>query len=108
MDNIVLLNPTDIISESMEKINYNFNIIKTNEDVTDYKLSQFSKSYKSDLKELKDLILDKELGINRNIGALNERLTDIPGLDNIQNAINAAISGAQGNLEDFIIHTAGQ
>lgn len=108
MDNIVLLNPTDIISESMEKINYNFNIIKTNEDVTDYKLSQFSKSYKSDLKELRDLILDKELGINRNIGALNERLTDIPGLDNIQNAINAAISGAQGNLEDFIIHTAGQ
>lgn len=107
MDSIILLNPSDIISESMNKINHNFEVISASEDVTSYKIDQFTKQYKADLAELKELYNSKDLEILDNINNLNDKITAIPSLDNLQDAINQAITGTADTLEEFIRKTAG-
>ena len=105
---IQLINPSDIISESMHKINYNFDQIKTHDDLTEYKLTQLSKSLRSEIDGIKDAIDYKNVGIMKNIDELGKRVTALPSLDNIQNAIDAALSNISGDLEDFVRVTAGQ
>lgn len=108
MDSIVLLNPSDIISESMDKINYNFSALASHEDVTNYKLSQLSKYFQDEIDKLKTNVGDSQIYILKNIDKLGDRITALPTLDNLQNAIDAAVSNSSSNLEDFIRQTAGQ
>lgn len=106
MDNIKLLNPSDIISESMNTINENFRAIASSEDVTEYKLLQFSKDFRKELDDLKAGIDYMQLGILNSVDKLNDRITTLPSMDNIQDAIDAAISNANINIEEFITLTA--
>lgn len=106
MDNIKLLNPSDIISESMNTINENFRAIASSEDVTEYKLLQFSKDFRKELDDLKVGIDYMQLGILNSVDKLNNRITTLPSMDNIQDAIDAAISNANINIEEFITLTA--
>jgi len=108
MDSIVLLNPSDIISESMDKINYNFSALASHEDVTNYKLSQLSKYFQDEIDKLKTNVGDSQIYILKNIDKLGDKITALPTLDNLQNAIDAAVSNSSSNLEDFIRQTAGQ
>ena len=105
---IRLLNPDDIISESRKKINYNFARIAAHDDVTDYKLAELTKSFNTEIEKIKDVIDYREIGLLNNMDELGSRINALPSLDNIQNAIDAAVSNAAGDLENFVRVTAGQ
>ena len=99
--------PSDIISDSMHKINYNFLKIAEHEDITEYKLAQLSKEFNEELDNIKGVIDARELSIFKSINQLSNRITELPSLDKLQSAIDVAISNSTGDLEDFIRQTAG-
>ena len=95
--------PSDIISESMRKINYNFNAIASKSDVTDYKLLSWAQRLKDRLDEIERGGASRDNDLARGIDSLNDKMDNMDITDDIKNSIDLALAEANIDIQNFII-----
>lgn len=107
-DRIILLKDSDIISESMHKINYNFKLLDHDSKVNDYRWQQYVSSVENKIDSLKSAADERDNTISRNIDGLQDLIDSMATKEDIQNQINKAIKNADDELRDFVDHVVGQ
>ena len=108
-DTIIRLQPSDIISESMNKINYNFDLLTSQSEVDEYKYTALFKQLNDRIDELRRNSDSRDADLANGITTLNDKVDGLSSstLD-IQDAINSAVAAANQSLRDFIVSTVGQ
>ena len=107
-DRIILLKDSDIISESMHKINYNFKLLENDSKVNDYRWQQYVSSVENKIDGLKSAADERDNTISRNIDGLQDLIDSMATKEDLQNQINNAIKNADDELRDFVSHVVGQ
>ena len=91
-DTITKIYPSDLISDSMVKINRNFEIISNRDDVTESKLNQWAENIENKLADIRNengIISNTILNNVQNLENKINNLTDLDGITKeVQNAIN--------------------
>ena len=105
---IIKLKESDIISQSMNIINQNFDTIVNNYDIANFKWEQYSKKITNEIEKLKRHCDNSNIDIARSVDSLNTRIDNITDLNDIQAQINNAIMNANLELTGFISDLAGQ
>lgn len=105
---IIRLKESDIISQSMNIINQNFDTIVNNYDISNFKWEQYSKKITDEIEKLKRHCDKSNIDIARSVDSLNTRIDNITDLNDIQTQINNAIMNANQELTGFISDLAGQ
>ena len=105
---IIKLKESDIISQSMNIINQNFDTIVNNYDIANFKWEQYSKKITDEIEKLKRHCDKSNIDIARSVDSLNTRIDNITDLNDIQTQINNAIMNANLELTGFISDLAGQ
>lgn len=103
-----ILKGTDLISESMNKINENFRILKERDDMDDYKWSSYVESITKELENLKKSINEKNSEISNNLTNMDSKINNIPTVTNIKTQVEQAILNAEDTLANVIQSRAGQ
>ena len=101
-DRIILLKDSDIISESMHKINYNFKLLENDSKVNDYRWQQYVSSVENKIDGLKSAADERDNTISRNIDGLQDLIDSMATKEDLQNQINNAIKNADDELRDFV------
>ena len=105
-DTITKIPPSDLISDSMVKINRNFDIILNRDDVTESKLNQWAENIENKLADIRNengIISNTILNNVQNLENKINNLTDLDGIiKEVQNAINSLIENKEypNNLWD--------
>ena len=107
-DRIVLLKDSDILSESMHKINYNFKLLENDTAVNDYRWQQYVNSIDKKIDGLKNATDSRENAIARNLDSLQDLIDSMATKEDIQNQINNALQNANDELRGFISTAVGQ
>lgn len=107
-DKMVVLKDSDIISDSMHKINYNFEIVENREDVSDYKLVQYSKKINEELEKLKQRVDSNNSILSNSIDRLESELSSSSTSSDIQEKVNQAIMNANELISTVVSNYAGQ
>ena len=97
-DRIILLKDSDIISESMHKINYNFKLLENDSKVNDYRWQQYVSSVENKIDSLKSAADERDNTISRNIDGLQDLIDSMATKEDLQNQINNAIKNADDEL----------
>ena len=105
---IIRLKESDIISQSMNIINQNFETIRDNYDIANFKWEQYSKKITDEIEKLKRYCDKSNIDIARSVDSLNTRIDNITDLNDIQTQINNAIMNSNLELTGFISDLAGQ
>ncbi len=105
---IIRLKESDIISQSMNIINQNFDTIVNNYDIANFKWEQYSKKITDEIEKVKNYCKNSNIDIARTVDSLNTRIDNITDLNDIQTQINNAIMNANLELTGFISDLAGQ
>ncbi len=103
-----ILKGTDLISESMNKINENFRILKERDDMDDYKWRGYVESITKELENLKKGINEKNSEISNNLTNMDSKINNIPTVTNIKTQVEQAILNAEDTLANVIQSRAGQ
>ena len=103
-----ILKGTDLISESMNKINENFRILKERDDMDDYKWRGYVESITKELENLKKSINEKNSEISNNLTNMDSKINNIPTVTNIKTQVEQAILNAEDTLANVIQSRAGQ
>lgn len=104
---IVEIQGTDLISESMHKINENFKVLAETEEQDRYKWQTYVDSVNSKIEELKSLTNSKNSAIEENIHSLADEIKNVPSIDNLQKQVNDAIGNATDIVANVISTNAG-
>ena len=107
-DTILTIYDSDIISESMHKINYNFELLLNKDDVSDWKLSKLEQKINNELDNIKRTSDERASGLSRDLDDLEELLKGLSTHEEIQAMVNAAITNAESTLRGFISTMAGE
>jgi hypothetical protein len=107
---IIKINPSDIIADSMDKINYNFEVLSENENQVDYKLSKLSQTFNEKLETITTTTTNKHIELNNYIETLENKIDSVSTMEDvdIQGMVTDAIQHADSLLEDVISRVAGE
>lgn len=105
---IIKINGTDLISESIEKINTNFESLAEVTSIDKQKWQALMDETKKEIDRLKESNDKKEIVISGLIRDLNDKVDNVPTIDNIQQQVNSAIKNADRELSAVISTLAGQ
>lgn len=105
---IIKINGTDLISESIEKINTNFESLAEVTSIDRQKWQILMDETKREIDRLKESNNKKEIVISGLIRDLNDKVDNVPTIDNIQQQVNNAIKNADRELSAVISTLAGQ
>ncbi len=105
---IIKINGTDLISESIEKINTNFESLAEVTSIDRQKWQILMDETKREIDRLKESNDKKEIVISGLIRDLNDKVDNVPTIDNIQLQVNNAIKNADRELSAVISTLAGQ
>lgn len=108
MASLVEIFPSDIISESMHKINYNFNLLENRDDVSEQKIQWLKDQIDQRLDEITRTMNENDLNLGKGIDNLSGLFDSMSSSVDIQNAINEALENANIDLTHFIEQTIGQ
>lgn len=107
-DTIIKIQPSDLISDSMLKINHNFEIISNRDDVTESKLNQWIENIENQLDDIRNengIISD---GLLNNVHKLENKIDNITDLDAITKEVQNAINNATIDVEKLINEKADE
>ena len=107
-DTITKIQPSDLISDSMVKINRNFEIILNRDDVTESKLNQWVENLENQLADIRNdngIISDTLLN---NVQKLENKINNITNLDGITKEVQNIINNATTDVENLINDKAGE
>ena len=107
-DKMVILKDSDIISDSMHKINYNFELIENREDVNDYKLVKYSKQINYEIEKLRDRVDMNNTSLSNSIDRMSGEISSSGSSADIQAKVNNAIMNANSLISDMVSSLAGQ
>ena len=103
-DTIIKIQPSDLISDSMVKINRNFEIISNRDDVTESKLNEWAKNIEDKLADIRNengIISNTLLNNVQNLENKINNLTDLDGITKeVQNAIDSATIDVENLIND--------
>ena len=107
-DTITKIQPSDLISDSMVKINSNFEIISNRGDVTESKLNEWAKNIEDKLADIRNengIISDTLLN---NVQKLENKIDDVTNLDGIAKEVQNIVNNASTDVEKLINDKAGE
>lgn len=107
-DTITKIQPSDLISDSMVKINHNFEIISNRDDVTESKLNQWAERIENQLADIQNdngIISDTLLN---NVQKLENKINNITNLDGIAKEVQNIVNNASTDVEKLINDKAGE
>lgn len=107
-DTITKIYPSDLISDSMVKINHNFEIISNRDDVTESKLNQWVENIENQLADIRNdngIISDTLLN---NVQKLENKINNLTNLDGITKEVQNIINNATTDVENLINDKAGE
>ena len=107
-DTITKIQPSDLISDSMVKINRNFEIISNRDDVTESKLNQWAERIENQLADIRN---DNGIISNtllNNVQKLENKINNITNLDGIAKEVQNIVNNASTDVEKLINDKAGE
>ena len=107
-DTITKIYPSDLISDSMVKINRNFEIISNRDDVTESKLNQWAENIENKLADIRNENGIISNTILNNVQNLENKINNLTDLDGIIKEVQNAINNATIDVESLINDKAGE
>lgn len=104
-DIIIRLQPSDIISDSMDKINYNFDVLLNKNEVDEYKYLDYFKRLNDRLDEIQRSSDSRDADLANGITNLNDKLEGMQSDQDIQDLINDALANVNNDLQNFVTRT---
>lgn len=101
-DTITRIQPSDLISDSMAKINHNFDIISNRDDVTESKLNQWTENIENKLADIRNENGIISSTILNNVQKLENKIDNLTNLDDITKEVENAINNATIDVEGLI------
>ena len=101
-DTITKIQPSDLISDSMVKINRNFEIILNRDDVTESKLNQWAENIENKLADIRNENGIISNTILNNVQNLENKINNLTDLDGIIKEVQNAIDNATIDVGDLI------
>ena len=101
-DTITKIQPSDLISDSMAKINRNFDIISNRDDVTESKLNQWTENIENKLADIRNENGIISSTILNNVQKLENKIDNLTNLDDITKEVENAINNATIDVEGLI------
>ena len=101
-DTITKIYPSDLISDSMIKINRNFKIISNRDDVTESKLNQWTENIENKLADIRNENGIISSTILNNVQKLENKIDNLTNLDDITKEVENAINNATIDVEGLI------
>ena len=99
---IIKIKGTDLISESIEKINTNFESLAEVTSIDEQRWQTLMDETKKEIDSLKESNNKKENAISGLIRDLNDKVDNVPTVDNIQQQVNSAIKNADRELYEIV------
>ena len=107
-DTITKIQPSDLISDSMVKINRNFEIISAKPDMIESKLNQWAERIENQLADIQNengIISDTLLN---NVQKLENKIDNVTNLDGIAKEVQNIVNNASTDVEKLINDKAGE
>ena len=101
-DTITKIYSSDLISDSMVKINRNFEIISNRDDVTESKLNQWTENIENKLADIRNENGIISSTILNNVQKLENKIDNLTNLDDITKEVENAINNATIDVEGLI------
>lgn len=107
-DTITKIQPSDLISDSMVKINRNFEIISNRDDVTESKLNEWAKNIENKLADIQNENGIISSTLLNNVQKLENKINNLTDLDGITKEVQNIIKNATTDVENLINDKAGE
>lgn len=107
-DTITKIQPSDLISDSMVKINRNFEIISNRDDVTESKLNEWAKNIENKLADIQNENGIISNTLLNNVQKLENKINNLTDLDGITKEVQNIIKNATTDVENLINDKAGE
>lgn len=107
-DTITKIQPSDLISDSMVKINRNFEIISNRDDVTESKLNEWAKNIENKLADIRNENGIISNTLLNNVQKLENKINNLTDLDGITKEVQNIIDNATTDVENLINDKAGE
>ena len=101
-DIITKIQPSDLISDSMSKINRNFEIISAKPDVIESKLNQWTENIENQLADIRNENGIISSTLLNNVQKLENKINNLTDLDGITKEVQNAIKNATVDVENLI------
>jgi hypothetical protein len=102
-DKLITILPSDIISESMIKINQNFEFIASKGEITDQKLLYYVNGISDRLKNIETQNSQRDANLMNGLNTLDSKIEGLSSSIDIQDAIDKALANANIDVEQFIM-----
>jgi len=107
-DSIIEIKGSDLISESMSKINHNFNTLSEVDEQNDLRWQRYTKQIEDKIDAIQNLFQLDGIEMRRAIESVDDKFDNLPNMDNIQGQIANAISNLDSEVGLAIRALAGQ
>ena len=107
-DTIIKIQPSDLISDSMSKINRNFEIISAKPDVIESKLNQWTENIENQLADIRNENGIISSTLLNNVQKLENKINNLTDLDGITKEVQNIIDNATTDVENLINDKAGE
>lgn len=107
-DTITKIQPSDLISDSMVKINRNFEIISNRDDVTESKLNEWTENIENQLADIRSENGIISNTLLNNVQKLENKINNLTDLDGITKEVQNIIKNATTDVENLINDKAGE
>ena len=107
-DTITKIQPSDLISDSMDKINRNFEIISAKPDVVESKLNQWAKNIEDKLADIQNENGIISNTLLNNVQKLENKIDNVTNLDGIAKEVQNIVNNASTDVEKLINDKAGE
>lgn len=107
-DTITKIQPSDLISDSMVKINRNFEIISAKPDVIESKLNQWTENIENQLADIRSENGIISNTLLNNVQKLENKINNLTDLDGITKEVQNIINNATTDVENLINDKAGE
>ena len=107
-DTIIKIQPSDLISDSMSKINRNFEIISAKPDVIESKLNQWAENIENKLADIRNENGIISNTLLNNVQKLENKINNLTDLDGITKEVQNIIKNATTDVENLINDKAGE
>lgn len=101
-DTITKIQPSDLISDSMVKINRNFEIISNRDDVTESKLNEWAKNIENKLADIRNENGIISNTLLNNVQKLENKINNLTDLDGITKEVQNIINNVTIDVENLI------
>lgn len=101
-DIITKIQPSDLISDSMSKINRNFEIISAKPDVIESKLNQWTENIENQLADIRNENGIISSTLLNNVQKLENKINNLTDLDGITKEVQNIVKNASTDVENLI------